>query len=117
MIYLKKRRVTGEMKLIKSETLDPTIASFFYENAFAFNVADSPSFVSLVDQCQPYSMDTAYPYEHSIFHNPAARCPIQHCVPAPRVCTQVQRRMQARDTARAWRAVQNEILEHFSPVL
>ena len=28
-----KRTVTGEMKLIESETLDSSIASFFYENA------------------------------------------------------------------------------------
>jgi len=31
-----KRTETGEMKLIESETLDSTIASFFYENALAF---------------------------------------------------------------------------------
>ena len=37
------------MKLIESETLDSTIASFSYENAFAFKVADSPSFAALVD--------------------------------------------------------------------
>ena len=47
MIYSGKRTETGEMKLIKSETLDSTPSSFFYENAFAFNVADSPSFAAL----------------------------------------------------------------------
>ena len=31
-----KRTETGEMKLVESETLDSTIASFFYENALAF---------------------------------------------------------------------------------
>ena len=31
-----KRTETGEMKLIESETLDSTIASFFYEKALAF---------------------------------------------------------------------------------
>ena len=49
MIYAGKRTVTGEMKLNESETLNSYIASFFYENAFAFNVADSPSFAALVD--------------------------------------------------------------------
>ena len=45
----------GEMKLIESETLDSTIASFFYEmlGRSMFNVADSPSFAALVDQSQP----------------------------------------------------------------
>ena len=46
MIYSGKRTVTGEMKLIESDKLDATIASFFHENAFAFKVADSPSFCS-----------------------------------------------------------------------
>ena len=45
-----KRTVTGEMKPIESELLDSTIASFFYDNALAFNVADSPSLAALVDQ-------------------------------------------------------------------
>ena len=31
-----KRTVTGEMKLLESETLDSSIASFFYENALVF---------------------------------------------------------------------------------
>ena len=46
MIYSGKRTLTGEMKLIESETLDSTIASFLYENVFAFRVADSPSFAA-----------------------------------------------------------------------
>ena len=58
MTYSGKGTVTGEMKLFESETLDFTIASFFYENNFAFNIADSPSFAALVDQCQPDRMHT-----------------------------------------------------------
>ena len=42
--------MTGEVR-IESETLYTTIASFFYENAVAFNVADLPSYAALVDQC------------------------------------------------------------------
>jgi hypothetical protein len=33
------------------KTLDSTIASFIHENALSFNVADSPSFAAVVDQC------------------------------------------------------------------
>ena len=40
---LGKRTATGEMKIVESKTLDSTIASFIYENALSFNVADSPS--------------------------------------------------------------------------
>ena len=38
------------MKPIESETLNSTVASLFYENALAFNVANSPSLAALVDQ-------------------------------------------------------------------
>ena len=30
--------------------MDARIASFFYENGIAFNVADSMSFISMIDQ-------------------------------------------------------------------
>jgi hypothetical protein len=40
-----KRTVTGEMKRLESKTLDSTIASFFYENALAFNVAGAPIYM------------------------------------------------------------------------
>ena len=58
MIYSGKRTITGDMKLIESETLDYTMARFFYENAFGFYVADSLSFAALVDQCLPDGMHT-----------------------------------------------------------
>ena len=35
------------MKFLESETLDSTIASFFCENAYAFNHTDSPSFTAM----------------------------------------------------------------------
>ena len=46
----------GDIKIVESKTLDFVIANFFYENAMQFNalpfnVADSPSFAVMVDQC------------------------------------------------------------------
>ena len=46
-----KRLLTGEIKNVESKMLDTTIANFFYENALPFNIADSPSLATLVDQC------------------------------------------------------------------
>jgi hypothetical protein len=48
---LAKRLVTGEIKVVESKMIDATIASFFYENALSFNVADSPSFTAVINQC------------------------------------------------------------------
>ena len=31
--------------------LDATLASFFYENALSFNVADSPSLAAVINEC------------------------------------------------------------------
>jgi hypothetical protein len=39
------------LNTVESKTLDTTNASFFYENALSFTVADSPSFAAMVDQC------------------------------------------------------------------
>ena len=44
-------QLTGEMKLIESETLESTIASVFHKDALAFNVVDSPNVAALVHQC------------------------------------------------------------------
>jgi hypothetical protein len=57
---LGKRTVTGEMKIVESKTLDSTIASFIYENALSFNVADSPSFTAMVDQCIEFDLDQCH---------------------------------------------------------
>lgn len=46
-----KRLASGEIKIVESKMLDATIASFFYENALSFNVADSPSLAAVIDQC------------------------------------------------------------------
>ena len=82
------------MKLIESETLNSTIASFFYENAFAFNVADSPG-LQLWLICVNLTVYTlACAHEHSISQSPAA------CVAACRIA----RRRRARTRASAARA-------------
>ena len=46
-----KRLATGEIKIVESKMLDATIASFFYENALLFYVADSPSLVVVINVC------------------------------------------------------------------
>ena len=46
-----KRTLTGEMKLVESETLCSSVASFFCKNDLVLNVAESPSFAALADQC------------------------------------------------------------------
>ena len=58
-----KRTASGEQKNIESKTLDSTIASFFYENALAFHVADSQSFSTVVEQCIEFGQQ-----------HPGARC-------------------------------------------
>ena len=41
----------GDIEIVESKTLDSVIANVFKENALRFNVADSPSFAVMVDQC------------------------------------------------------------------
>ena len=95
------------MKLIESETLNSTIARFFYENAFAFNVADSPG-LQLWLICVNLTVYTlACAHEHSIIHNPAALRRVLHCVPARRAYARKRSARRGRYTARAWRAAQD----------
>ena len=46
-----KRLATGEIKVVESKMLVATLASFFYENALSFNVADSPSLAAVINEC------------------------------------------------------------------
>ena len=94
---------------------------FFYENAFAFNVADSPCFPVLVDQCQP---DRAYAQEHIMIpphvvtYRIACRRGARMRARAARICAQAQRarsRAQARDTVRAWRAAPERDSRAYQP--
>jgi hypothetical protein len=105
-----KRTVTGEMKLIKSETLDSTIASFFYENALAFRwccLRSAPHAYARERRSQ-----LAYAHEHSIIRYSAAWCCVPDRVPAPRAYAHkrsargTMRRHAKNDAARARRAVQ-----------
>ena len=41
----------GDTKIVESKTLDSVIADVCYKNALPFNVADSPNFAAMVDQC------------------------------------------------------------------
>ena len=46
-----KRLATGEIKVVETNMLDTTIASFFYDNALLSNVADSPSLAAVTNEC------------------------------------------------------------------
>ena len=37
---------------------DATLASFFYENAFSFNFADSPSLAAVINECVEFRKNT-----------------------------------------------------------
>ena len=110
-----KRTVTGEMKLIESETLDSTIASFFYENALAFQcfgVAGAVRHTRMRASAARRLSQLVYAHEHSIIRYSAAWCCVPHRVPAPRAYAHKRsargtvRRHAAHDVASARRAAQ-----------
>ena len=75
------------MKLIESETLDSTIASFFYENALAFQcfgVAGAVRHTRMRASTARKLSQLVYAHEHSIIRYSAAWCCVPHRVPAPR---------------------------------
>ena len=43
--------MTGDIKIVESKTPDSVIANVFYANALPFNVAYSPNFAVIVEQC------------------------------------------------------------------
>ena len=96
-----KRTVTGEMKLIESETLDSTIASFFYENALAFQcfgVSGAVRHTRMRASAARRLSQLVYAHEHRTICRMVLLAASR--VGAARVCAQAQR---ARHRAQAHR--------------
>ena len=105
------------MKLIESETLDSTIASFFYENALVFQCfgvagAGAVRHTRMRASAARRLSQLVYAHEHSIIRYSAAWCCVPHRVPAPRAYAHKRsargtvRRHAAHDVASARRVAQ-----------
>ena len=57
--------------------MDARIVSFFYENGIAFNVADSTSFISMIDESIKFAKQNplqSYKTELTSQHGPSSSC-------------------------------------------
>ena len=92
------QRKTAQLLASKQICLDSMIDS-------GFNVADSPSFAALVDQCQPVSKHTCVcirEQNHSRSCSTSSRTTLR--AGEALVCALARCRAQGRNFARAWRA-------------
>ena len=59
-----------------SKKIDARIASFFYENGIAFNIADSASFISMIDESIKFAKQNplqSYKTELTRQHSPSSQ--------------------------------------------